>query len=86
VGALTKDEIDELKDEQDVAVIMCVKNKKMHTAIKGTATELVALLGILLVDIHEQSGAPLTKLGECLNGVVEKEMKARNKYDNGADN
>jgi hypothetical protein len=86
VGALTNNEIDKMKDEQDVAVIMCVKNKKMHTAIKGTAPELIALLGMLMVDIHERSGAPLKKLGECLNGVVEKEMKARNKYDNGADN
>lgn len=86
MGALTNNEIDKIKDEQDVAIIMCVKNKKMHTAINGTAPELIALLGMLMVDIHEWSGVPLKKLGECLNGVVEKEMKARNKYDNGADN
>lgn len=79
---MTNNEIDKIKDEQDVAVIMCVKNKKMHTAIKGTAPELIALLGILMVDIHEQSGAPLKKLGEWLNGVVEKEMKARNDREN----
>lgn len=28
---MTNNEIDKMKDEQDVAVIMCVKNKKMHT-------------------------------------------------------
>jgi hypothetical protein len=76
---MTDNELQKLRESYDVALISLCKNRHMQCAVKGSVPELIALMGMMMVDIHKQSGVDLKELGIALNDVVSREMAAREK-------
>jgi hypothetical protein len=76
---LTETELKKLRDSYDVAFIGLWKDKHMQSIYKGSVTELLILMGILMVDLHEDTGIALEDLGEGFNEVVAKEIALREK-------
>ena len=68
-----------LKESYDVAFIGLLKGTHMQCAYKGSVPELLVLMGLMLVDLHEDTGIDLEALGEGLNKVVAKEIASREK-------
>ncbi len=76
---MTKDELQKLRDSYDVAFIGLLKGKHVQCAYKGSVSELLILMGLMMVDLHEDTGIALEDLGEGLNEVVAKEIALREK-------
>lgn len=76
---MTAKELQKLRESYDVALISLCKNGHMQCAYKGRTTELLILMGLMMVDLHEDTGIALEDLGEVLNEVVAKEIASREK-------
>jgi hypothetical protein len=49
----------------------------MQCAYKGSVPDLLILMGLMMVDLHEDTDIALEDLGEGLNEVVAKEIALR---------
>jgi hypothetical protein len=76
---LTDKELQKLRESYDVAFIGLLKGKHMQCAYKGSVPELLILMGLMMVDLHEDTGIGLEDLGEGLNEVVVNEIALREK-------
>jgi hypothetical protein len=71
--------LEKLRESYDVAFIGLLKGNNMQSACKGSVPELLILMGMMMVDLHEDTGIALEDLGEGLNEVVAKEIVLREK-------
>ena len=76
---MTETELQKLRESYDVAFVGLLKDNHVQSICKGSVPELLILLGIMMVDLHEDSGIALEDLGEGLNEVVAKEIALREK-------
>lgn len=76
---MTKDELQKLRESYDVALIGLLKGNHIQCAYKGSVPELLVMMGLMMVNLHEDTGIALEDFGEGLNEVVAKEIALREK-------
>jgi hypothetical protein len=76
---LTETELKKLSDSYDVALIGLLKDNHVQRTYKGSVTKLLILIGVLMVDLHEDTGIALEDLGEGIKEVAAKEIALREK-------
>jgi hypothetical protein len=71
---MINNELKKLREAHDMALMCLVKDNNVRCAVKGSVGELIVLMGLMMVDIHKDSGVALEELGKGLNEVVAKEI------------
>jgi hypothetical protein len=79
VGALTENELDKILSEYEAGVVVLAdKDDGIACGFAGGVHEVMALLGMTLVEIQKESGEKFNTLGKMLNKVIAEAIEKEN--------